>query len=474
MRPGRTGTALAALFLAACSSNPPSPAPLPGIVAPEAAAEEARGPRGLEVRWREVESNATGSSPTPSSRVPRRQPRRADGPFLRSLEDRIRVQTVEPVPAGADEARPARGPLDPSARGDVLLRDTSSRLAADTPSGSAPPPSTLRQSSQGAPEVRRRVAGLVGELPESRGTARPRSSGRPPSTTKPGSSGPVCAGPGIAGARRPRRATPRPSSAARSAIRTPRSEDRLRALADLGDASAVQPDPRARAGGGDRGFRRSAPAGGPPRAHESPARPRSGEWWKLWEGGKCPRAGSPLIRTRPSRRVDRDGHGRSPDAGTRQPLKPRSRRGPALSTLCFRIPLAREDLCAACFERRDPSLEIFCWSTRRQIAARARPADPREPLPPPGGGRRRRSRAPVRDRPAFDAEAPPGSSGSSAIRADAVLKRPRRTNWRASLRLRSRGWMLQDDLIGIFEGSEVRGPARPHPPPPRRARTRAG
>jgi hypothetical protein len=145
-----------------------------------------------------------------------------------------------------------------------------------------------------------------------------------------------------------------------------------------------------------------------------------------------------------------------------------------LSTLCFQgESLAREDLCAPCFERRDHGLEIFYWSTRQRRDRRSLALD----LPTlehlflrlEGNEeariqelryvialllmRKRRLKLVrvVRD-----------------PRESLVLKRPRRDEaWRVPVCDFDPARMdaLRDDLIGIFEGSSE-GPEDPAPAPP--------
>lgn len=304
MRPARAGTALAALLLAACSSNPPSPAPSPrGIVAPEELPQKKR--EVLEA-WR-----AGGAKwESERDRVV------ADPELARFLVDNLVVQMVRsydrsrigsafkpssPFLQAQDELVRLADLSTPLLAEMLLLRDDIvAFLAADTLKriGAPAVDPVAAKLGQGAPEVRRRVAELVGELPES--SEEPRVLEKLGSAAEHDEAWIVRAQSaralGSRAARRPEKGYA--AAVLCRALGDPDAEVRktaLRALADLGDASAVPALIRA--------LERAAAAGDLPALRTAQAALREltkvprdldpEEWWKLWEERKVPAAPAP-------------------------------------------------------------------------------------------------------------------------------------------------------------------------------------
>jgi HEAT repeat protein len=298
----RSASAALAVLLAACSS-PSKPAPASsgpsGLVAPEELPPRKREVleawRAGGVRWEAERDRAV-----------------ADPELARFLVDNLVVQMVRsydrsrigsafrpssPFTAAQDELVRLSEHSTPLLAEMLLLRDdVVAFLAADTLKriGAPAVDPVAAKLGEGPPEVRRRIAELVGELPE--GREEPRILEKLGRAAEHDEAWIVRAQSARSlGSRAARRAEKGYAAAVLSrALADPDAEVRktsLRALADLGDASAVPALIRA--------LERAAAAGDLPalRSAQSALReltklPRDldpEEWWKLWEERKAPR-----------------------------------------------------------------------------------------------------------------------------------------------------------------------------------------
>jgi len=296
----REACAALLVLLAACSSGPPKPAPGTGGIV--STAELPPRKRAVLEAWR-----AGGASwESERERVI------ADPELARFLVDNLVVQMVRsydrsaigsafrpstPFTKAQDELVRLQDLSTPLLVEMLVLRDdVVAFLAADTLKriGARAVDPVAAKLGEGPPEIRRRIAELVGDLPESR--EEPRVLEKLGTAAEHDEAWIVRAQSARAlGARAARR--PEKGYAAAvlcRAISDPDAEVRktaLRALADLGDASAVPALIRA--------LERAAVAGDLPalRGAQSALReltktPRDldpEEWWKLWEERKAPR-----------------------------------------------------------------------------------------------------------------------------------------------------------------------------------------